>query len=260
MKNAKHLLPLTPLLQRARQEDEAAIQELLALYRPQIRRWVALRRGPNGIGIEGVSDITQGVMTRAYEGLASFDGADRAAWECWLRAILDQTIADICRRGSWKKRNAWLLPLDNCSNPPAQQSRPSQRIARRQELMRTLQLISRLPRMQGQAIWLRHREGHTVSEIAGILGRTNGAVSSLIWRGLAELANLRGEGGLRQRAAESRLDRAVGHYLELFDCGNAPPLDQLIAQYPDCASDLRLIVKWILDLDELKSRDGTQSS
>jgi RNA polymerase sigma factor (sigma-70 family) len=260
MKSTKNQSSLAPLLQRARQGDEASIQDLLATYRPRVRTWAARRTGPDGVGTEGVSDLTQEVMVRAYGNLATFDGTDRAAWDCWLRAILDQTIVDVGRRGRWKKRNARPLPLDEANELPARESRPSQRIGRRQELTRTLQQISRLPPAQGQAIWLRHRDGYSIEEIAQLLGRTKDAVSTLIWRGLSELAKMRGESALRRRVSESRLDRAVSHYLESCDRGDSRALDALLAEYPDCASELRTIVQWIHGLADLTARDRTQPS
>jgi len=72
----------------------------------------------------------------------------------------------------------------------ADQSSPSERASRNEELLRLEQALAALPEMQRQAVVLRHFHGWTLAEISRHLERSPPAVAGLLHRGLDRLHQL----------------------------------------------------------------------
>jgi RNA polymerase sigma-70 factor, ECF subfamily len=89
--------------------------------------------------------------------------------ECSLEAALGQSSARL---------EAWLA---------ADQSSPSQRAARHEQLLRLAEALDALPDAQREAVTLHHLEGWPLDDIGRHLGRSPTAVAGLIKRGLRAL-------------------------------------------------------------------------
>ncbi|HEV8433238.1 MAG TPA: sigma-70 family RNA polymerase sigma factor [Thermoanaerobaculia bacterium] len=115
-------------------------------------------------------DITADVFQNALANLSRFEwrGAPFAAW---LYRIAANAIADHFRRKS--------RPL-----PDASPESSSEDVEQRAMLFRS---VDRLPADQRRVIVMRFGEEKTIREIAREMGRSEGAVKQLQWRGLQTL-------------------------------------------------------------------------
>ncbi len=97
------------------------------------------------------------------------------ARECSLAAALDQSSAQI---GSWLQ---------------AEQSSPSEKAQRTEDLLRVATALAELPEAQCEAVVLHYWQGQTLAQVAVQLGRTAPAVAGLLQRGLKSLRTLLAE-------------------------------------------------------------------
>ena len=120
-------------------------------------------------------DITSDVFHQALANIKRFEwrGAPFAAW---LYRIASNAIADHCQRMSRQSK----------SEPPPLQSNDESfdDVERRALLFRS---VDRLPPDQRRVIVMRFGEERSIREIAETLGRSEGAVKQLQWRGLQTL-------------------------------------------------------------------------
>ena len=75
----------------------------------------------------------------------------------------------------------------------ADQSSPSGRAERHEELLRLAAALTALPDDQRRAVEMHHLEGRPLAEVAAELGRSKGAVAQLLFRGLKKLRELMGD-------------------------------------------------------------------
>jgi len=146
-----------------------------------------------------LSGIVQQTLLEAHQGLSGDPERVRAQAETagWLRAILSHNLADALRKLSARKRDVrreWSLDaaLDQSASRlerwlAAEQSSPSQRAIRQEELLRMVASLAELPESQRRAIELHHLRGMPLSAIASELGTTKAAVAGLLHRGLKTL-------------------------------------------------------------------------
>ena len=105
----------------------------------------------------------------------------------WLRSILSHNLADVLRKLTASKRDfrrEWSLEaaLDQSASRveqwlAAEQSSPSGRAIRQEELLRMAEALAALPEGQRRAIELHHLQGRPLAEIADELGTTKSAVA-----------------------------------------------------------------------------------
>jgi RNA polymerase sigma-70 factor, ECF subfamily len=165
---------------------------LLLLARMQIGRKLRAKLDP--------SDIVQQTLLDAHRQQEQFRGATPAELAGWLRRMLACNLADAMRAFSRGKRDAarersLAAALDQSSAQigswlHAQQSSPSQKAQRTEDLLRVAQALSELPDAQREAVILHYWQGQTLAEVALQLGRTAPAVAGLLQRGLKSLRNL----------------------------------------------------------------------
>ena len=119
-------------------------------------------------------DLTSEVFQNALANLNRFEwrGAPFAAW---LFRIAANAIADRSERLARERR---IEP------PPESQEADQEEI---QDQARVFQLVRELPEDQRRVVELRFAEQKSIKEIAGELGRTEGAVKQLQFRGLENL-------------------------------------------------------------------------
>src|SRR5262249_30863357 len=76
----------------------------------------------------------------------------------------------------------------------AEQSSPSQKAMRQEQLLWLARALDQLPDDQRQAVELHHLQGCSLVEVAARLERSRGAVAQLIFRGLRRLRQHLNEG------------------------------------------------------------------
>jgi len=161
------------LLVQAAQQDPARFADL---YEENFERVYAfvIRRVRNR---EVAEDVTSDVFHRALAGLPKFDWRG-IPFRAWLIRIAANLIAD-----QWKRIAREGLPEgDDPPEPPS--AIDLEEVEHRARLFR---LVERLPADQRQVLQLRFTEGRNIAEIAQSLGRSEGAIKQLQFRGLQKL-------------------------------------------------------------------------
>jgi RNA polymerase sigma-70 factor (ECF subfamily) len=139
------------------------------------------------------SDIVQQTLLAAHEHREQFSGRTEAELAAWLRTILANTLAGAARRFATDARNlgrerAVLASLDESSARleawvAADESTPSQRVMRDEELVRLAGALAQLPAEQREALELHHLKGCPITEVAAVMKRTKSSVMGLLFRG-----------------------------------------------------------------------------
>jgi RNA polymerase sigma-70 factor (ECF subfamily) len=143
------------------------------------------------------ADLVQQTLLRAYPALGHLRTREPAVVAAWLRRILARTLADTVRHYDADKRAVDLeqsltADLDKSASGladwiAADQTSPSERAERNEDLLRLADALARLPDTQREVIALKHFQGKTLAEIATATKRTVPAVVGLLRRGLESL-------------------------------------------------------------------------
>jgi RNA polymerase sigma-70 factor (ECF subfamily) len=159
------------LLVEAAQKDPTKFAELYESNFERVYAYIAWRIRHR----EETEDLTSDVFHRALASLPRFEwrGVPFAAW---LIKIAANLIADRLKHRHYANR------LDPVGDDPVDRSLEA--VERRAQLFR---LVDRLPVDQRRVILMRFAEEKSIREIAQKLGRTEGAVKQLQFRGLENL-------------------------------------------------------------------------
>ncbi|REJ96348.1 MAG: RNA polymerase subunit sigma-70 [Planctomycetota bacterium] len=174
------------LLQRAGQNDEAALGELLGRYRGYIK--VLSRRFLDDCGpvLADASDIVQQTCVAALKAFPDFRGESEGEFIAWLRAIHQHAAVDHLRRSRAQKRGGGQVAVLS-GDPSADQSSPSRRLMQGEAAVELASAIEQLPDDLREAVRLRHLEGWSLPQIAEHMGRSHAAAAGLVKRGLSKL-------------------------------------------------------------------------
>jgi RNA polymerase sigma-70 factor (ECF subfamily) len=166
-------------------------------YRAYLLLLVRLQMGSRLRDKVDASDIVQQAILHAHEKRAQFRGETEGEWLAWLRAILSNAMAAALRRfdtqardrgrersldGELERSSARLESL-----LVADQTSPSERAVRGEELLRLAQAIAELPEDQRRVVELHYLKGLAVADVAVEIGRTRPAAVGLLFRGLKRL-------------------------------------------------------------------------
>ncbi len=174
-------------------------------FRDYLRLLARLQLDPRLQAKLDASDIVQQTLLQAHEHRDQFRGQTEAELAGWLRSILANTLAAAARRFAADARNlgrerslqdslaesaarieSWLA---------AEQSSPSERVLRVEELVRLASALAQLPADQREVIEFHHLKGWPVAEVAEVMQRTKPAVMGLLFRGQKKLRELLQEAG-----------------------------------------------------------------
>lgn len=162
---------------------------LLVLARLRIPPWLRAK--------VDASDVVQQTLLQAHTRRDQLRAADEAGRRAWLGQVLAHAITDVVRRFAGAGRAAALERSlqDGCADSSArleavlaaEQSSPSTRADRLDELLRLTAAIDSLPDDQRVAVELKHLHGWTVDQIARQMSKTHEAVGGLLRRGVRAL-------------------------------------------------------------------------
>lgn len=141
------------------------------------------------------SDIVQKTLLEAHRKRADFRGSSQRELEAWLEMILGHQLIDEVRRLKCRKNDVDLeVPIEDSEGRLTARFRnsasPSGALARYEEALRLAEALGELPEEQSRAVEFYHLQGRTLSETAGLMEKSRGAVASLLHRGLVRLRGL----------------------------------------------------------------------
>jgi RNA polymerase sigma-70 factor (ECF subfamily) len=169
----------------------------LERYRDYLRLLARQEIGTRLAGKLDPSDVVQQTLLRANQALGTFQLRSEGELAVWLRKILANQLANALRDLGRQRRDAGRersleAVLERSSARleaflAADQSSPSERADRNEQILRLASALAALPEAQRDAVSLHYLRGHSLAEIGAQLGRTPAAVSGLLHRGLQAL-------------------------------------------------------------------------
>jgi RNA polymerase sigma-70 factor, ECF subfamily len=156
----------------AAQQDPSRFAALYEIHFECVYAYVWRRVGNR----EAAEDVTSEVFHHALANLPRFEWRG-APFGAWLMRIASNAIADRWRRGSREQSDA-------LANDPVSAEPSPEEIEIRAQLFR---LVQELPIEQRKVVQMRFAEEKSIREIAQALGRTEGAVKQLQFRGIQTL-------------------------------------------------------------------------
>jgi RNA polymerase sigma-70 factor (ECF subfamily) len=196
------------LLQRIAADDSTAVAELVGLYRPKVRRMVAVRMDRRLKTRVDPSDVVQETLLEAVHQLPTFARRQPVPFFPWLRSIAMNRLIDHHRRHVRTQRRSVLreekivcLPLpDESAVELAQRltyggSSPSRQLESHERCERIRNTIEQLEQDDREVLVLKYLEELTAAEIAAVLG----VAERTVWRRHARAIELLGQVLERER-------------------------------------------------------------
>jgi RNA polymerase sigma-70 factor (ECF subfamily) len=151
-----------------------------------------------------MEDVVQDALLKVHRNADALTGRSAAERQAYLKKALASVLADQIRRYHSRGRGAGLersleAALDDSSARLSQwlaadQTSPSQRASREEQLFRLTRALARLPEDQRQAVQHHHLTKLSLAETARTMNRTEHAVAGLIRRALQALRRMLLEG------------------------------------------------------------------
>lgn len=179
---------------RARDGDRAALAELIGRHVPQLLAYVRLRAGAAVLAKESLHDVVQSACREALADLDTFRYQGEAQFRGWLftHALhkLQNKARDLHAQRRDVARERAIDADEGLSHAFATLCTPSRELMGREALAAFERAFTSLPDDQREAILQRRVLGLDYDEIAKQLGKSEGAVRNLVYRGVARLAEL----------------------------------------------------------------------
>lgn len=166
---------------------QAAYRELLGRHREAVFRLV---RGSIG-DADAALDVTQEAFIAAFAALKSYDGG--RPFKTWVSRIAINKCRDWARRRAVRRFFSFALPIEAAVTIADESIPADQQLADRAELARVRDAITKLPSSIREPLILRTIEGLTQAETAEVLGISEKAVETRLYRARNKLTeDLRG--------------------------------------------------------------------
>jgi RNA polymerase sigma-70 factor, ECF subfamily len=159
------------LLVQAAQKDSARFAELYENHFARVYAFVVRRVRDRDVA----EDLTSDVFHKALAALPNFDWRG-IPFAVWLFRIAANLVTD-----QWKRAGREV------AEDPPEVASTDVSLEEIEDRARLFRLVERLPADQRRVIGMRFAEGKSTREIAQELGRTEGAVKQLQFRGLETL-------------------------------------------------------------------------
>lgn len=169
------------LLAAAMQFDEMALGELYDRYEAKIFNYIYRRTGDEALA----EDFTAQVFLKMLESIR-----DQKAWHSsfsgWLYRIAHNLVIDHYRR----KGRQGTVDIDEAAPTASEEHDPEVTVEQTLDAERLRAAIRRLTDEQAEVVSLRFLEGYSISEVAAMMNRTEGAIKALQYRAVATLRTL----------------------------------------------------------------------
>jgi RNA polymerase sigma-70 factor (ECF subfamily) len=190
------------LIVRALQGDRQSIEELLAHYRPQLRRMVAVRMDSRLKARLDPSDIVQSVLAEAAQKMVAFQQEPEQFFP-WLRQLAWDELARLHRdhirtkkrsvsreEEDWQGHAADESMMQLADRLATQQLGPGSRLIHKELRARVRAALDQLAPQDREVLVLRFLEQLDISDTAGALGISESAVKSRQFRAIERLGKL----------------------------------------------------------------------
>ncbi len=167
---------LLRLVRKAQAYDDQALSKLCERFFDDVYSYFYYRARDAA----DAQDLTNDVFVRLVESIRSFDPA-RGGFRAWLFSIVHHRLVDYRRRQAVREHQPLGGDLANPEGGPAVQVEAQLTVER---LQGALDLLTE---EQRQVIVLKFIEGLSNAEVAQILGKSEGAINALQYRGLRAL-------------------------------------------------------------------------
>ena len=163
---------------------QSAYTALLTRYREPVFRVVRGTIGDNDAAV----DVTQEAFVSAFAALKSYDG--ERPFKTWISRIAINKCRDWARRRSVRRFFSFALPIEAAAAISDDTIPADQQLSDRAELARVQAAIAMLPQSIREPLVLRTIEGMTQAEAAQVLGISEKAVETRLYRARGRLTEL----------------------------------------------------------------------
>ena len=182
------LLITGELLQRAKTGDSAALDQLMARYRPRLERWASGRLPRYARSLLDTGDLVQETLLKAIEGLDAIEVRGPGVFQAYVRQAVLNRIRDQVR---WARRRPGPdgVPGDLTDANPS----PLESAIGADVLARYEKALAQLPEDERQILHLRIELDFDYEEIAAVTARSSrDAARMAVQRALRKLADVMG--------------------------------------------------------------------
>jgi RNA polymerase sigma-70 factor, ECF subfamily len=166
------------LIRRAQQHDPVALTQIYEENFDRIYRYIVLKIGDR----TEAEDMTQQVFINVLQSI-SFYKWKGMPFTSWLYRIAHNQVVDHLRKISRRK----TVPLDESLPLPAADGDPKYEIERKVEIEEITRAAKRLTAAQQEVISLRFAGELSITEVAGVMGKSEGAIKALQHSAIAAL-------------------------------------------------------------------------
>ena len=163
------------LLERVADGDPVALERLLQLHRPYLRRLIAIRMGPALTARVDASDVVQETQAVIAKRIADFIERRPTSFRIWIRRKALEQLVDQQRRhiGSQKRSILKEQQMSDVSSIAIARkllsNSPSQILSKIELQEQVRDLIDQLSDKDREMLSLRHVEGLSNNEVADLL-------------------------------------------------------------------------------------------
>lgn len=187
------------LVTAAQHRDAGAVQQLLLRNLPGLEAFVRLRMGAALRSLMTAPDLVQSVCREVLEDLGDFEFRGEAPFRHWLFVRAENKLREkyrFHRAGKRDHQKAEPLPdADGAAAVYQTLCTPTRELALRESMQAVEAAFDQLPDDYREAITLHKLCGLSHAEIAARMGKSEGAVRNLVYRGISRLALLVDAGG-----------------------------------------------------------------
>jgi RNA polymerase sigma-70 factor (ECF subfamily) len=199
------------LLERARDGDQAAVNEIFVRHRERLRRMVEVRLDWRLQARVDASDVIQDAFLEASRRLDEYLKAPALPLFIWLRLVVAERLVIVRRQhlGAQMRDAGREVPLYRDGTPAAssaalaarllgRHTSPTQALVRAERVQRVREALEALEPLDREILSLRHCEQLTRTEAAQVLGIEEAAAAKRYVRALKRLRSVLGDapGGL----------------------------------------------------------------
>jgi len=169
------------LIRRAQQRDQVALTQLYEENFDKIYRYIVIKIGDR----TEAEDMTQQVFLNALQSISSYKFKGMP-FSSWLYRIAHNQVVDHIR----KRSKQATVPLDESLPIPAADGDPKYEVEMKFEIEQVAVAAQKLTPAQREVISLRFASELSIAEVAGVMGKSEGAIKALQHSAIAALRKI----------------------------------------------------------------------